>query len=822
VPVYVPAGSPPLTLHQMNSSGISFGAGDTVYALSYQRIVRSNDRGLSWSLVDPNLYAFDIIAHPGDPGVFWYHDKLRVWRADSGGTSPVPLANGLTSNPGYTSTTTLQPLTVDAWRLRADPGFPAPGTRLWLGTYGSGLFRSEDAGANWATAHEGLSATLIRALAVNPNPASAAAGGSQGLRLYGGIGDTSIASPALLRTNGLASLQWQVANTGLRAAYIRALAIDPTTARAGDSINATHIYAAGAASSSSADFMNAGVFKSSNNGGNWQTLDNGLPTRTDAGVTYSSIGIVRSIVLDPRSCAAEPRPPQPACVDLPAPGGGDPAIRPLQRVYASASGGQTPIEGVLTTTHRLIRSDDAGGSWTALDTNPGFPQNQRVTIEHEGVSYFAGASIIPVPITISPTDPDLIYVGTYASTSCSGSGGASCPPAVLAQIPDIHSGVLKTTDRGASWTPVNSGLPRIPGHSNTVQSALSMVMHPTNHDVLWVSMTDVTTSDPTLRPISVYKTVDGGATWTPSATGIPQGTDVRALTVDPGDGQRLYAAGSGTAADPGSVYRSTDGGATWMSMSIGLPAAAALALEIDPHNHTVLHAGTDTGVWSIEQVPDADGDGIPDAVENFAPNGGDGNGDGTPDSIQRQVGSVIIILNKSQPATLDELVEAAKLAKSGGGFITTDVLGGDGACAQAVDVQNRLASRVGRDYLPGQGRYYTYPRDLVQFEVLDCRSAVVDVTFHNADFSAQHGWSMRYYGPSVPGDETSIGWHDFSQHAERIDSNTWRLTLGANEFGSYRPVDDRILFVGGPACYDDRVFYNGGFEAATTAAPSCN
>ena len=136
------------------------------------------------------------------------------------------------------------------------------------------------------------------------------------------------------------------------------------------------------------------------------------------------------------------------------------------------------------------------------------------------------------------------------------------------------------------------------------------------------------------------------------------------------------------------MFRSDDGGASWRSVSIGLPADSAFALAIDPHNPGVLHAGTNTGVWSIEQLPDGDGDGIPETVEDFAPGGGDGNGDGTPDAGQGAVGSTIVLfgLNAAKQASL-------AASKGNSGYVTSDISATSGSCAQAVDVQNRLAAR---------------------------------------------------------------------------------------------------------------------------------
>jgi hypothetical protein len=152
------------------------------------------------------------------------------------------------------------------------------------------------------------------------------------------------------------------------------------------------------------------------------------------------------------------------------------------------------------------------------------------------------------------------------------------------------------------------------------------------------------------------------------------------------------------------------------------------------------------------------------------------------------------------------------------GSFTASVVSGTGAgCQRLGDVQGVVAARNGRDFLPGGeglGRFYAYPQDLVRFELRDCEAATVDLSFHAPGVNfGTYGWSLRMYGPSEPGNEQTVGWHDISALGQRINARTWRVNLSANSFGSYRPVDDAILFVGGPALFDDRVFANG-FEGS--------
>lgn len=813
---YMPSGTTEYLPYITNGS-VSFGPAGSgrVYATSNEEVMQSNDNGDTWAAALPGERALHLLAHPTVADQLWLSDGYRVRFANAGTVTADD--SGLTPNPTYTSALVgAEPVPLEITALHADPGYPVAGSHLWVASSGGGVYRRAVGAGSWASSHIGMAAVNVRALDVHPNPASVS--GSE-RTLFAGFGDTFISSPALYRSNPAFFGLWDVFNSGLRASQIRGVVVDPTTARVGSAVGSAHVYAVGRATIQPSGYRNGGLYKSTNNGGVWTTIDAGLPTRSFGGQMAVDLGTVRSVALDPRSCPAAPGPGLPVCAELPPPSGGAPAISPLNRLYVAASGSfDTSAAPVFNFTHRLLRSDDAGASWIRLDANPGFPASRRFTTTNgAGETLSVRAEVTPIGIAVDPQTSGRLFVSTFAQVFCSNqTTGTDCSPADFAAHADVPAGVFRSTDFGANWTAVNTGLPRQTGATNTVQEALSLVMHPTDPDTLWVSMAELALAS-ALRGPPIWKTTNGGASWVASSTGLPQGVDIRALAVDPADGNLLYAAGAGTAADPGAVYRSEDGGATWLSISVGLPADSALALAVDPHNPTIIHAGTNSGVWSMEQLPDADGDGAPDFVENNAPGGGDGNGDGDADATQGGVGSTVVILGPARAKGLD----AWTAPKGAGGFLTTEVVSGVGTCAQAVDVQTRLASRFGRDYLPQRFDYYAYPRDLAQFEIMDCQSAVVDLIFHNADFAASYGWSMRFYGPSVPGDSTTMGWHDISDVATRVAPNRWRIALTANAFGSYRPVNDRILFIGGPACYDDRVFVSD-FEAVSRAKPGCD
>lgn len=59
------------------------------------------------------------------------------------------------------------------------------------------------------------------------------------------------------------------------------------------------------------------------------------------------------------------------------------------------------------------------------------------------------------------------------------------------------------------------------------------------------------------------------------------------------------------------MLKSYDAGATWTGLNTGLTGARVYTLAIDPHTPTTVYAGTDSGVFRIEQVAPAFGLAIP-------------------------------------------------------------------------------------------------------------------------------------------------------------------------------------------------------------------
>ena len=104
-----------------------------------------------------------------------------------------------------------------------------------------------------------------------------------------------------------------------------------------------------------------------------------------------------------------------------------------------------------------------------------------------------------------------------------------------------------------------------------------IVVHPTNPNIVWVAA-----QGPLWAPggdRGVYKTTDGGTTWK-QVLKVDEWTGANEVHLDPNDPNTLYASTYQrhrkvwTLVDggPGSgIYKSTDGGETWTKLTRGLP-----------------------------------------------------------------------------------------------------------------------------------------------------------------------------------------------------------------------------------------------------------
>ncbi|MGH8225198.1 MAG: WD40/YVTN/BNR-like repeat-containing protein, partial [Gammaproteobacteria bacterium] len=125
-------------------------------------------------------------------------------------------------------------------------------------------------------------------------------------------------------------------------------------------------------------------------------------------------------------------------------------------------------------------------------------------------------------IVVNPTNPDIVYV------------------AVLGNVwkPGKDRGVFMTTDGGKTWTKTL--------YVNDTTGASDIAMDPQNPNVMFAGMWTVQRKPWTLVNGSsdggIWRSVDGGRTWTKLSAGLPSGPTNRvALAIAPSNPNKIYA-----------------------------------------------------------------------------------------------------------------------------------------------------------------------------------------------------------------------------------------------------------------------------------------
>ena len=226
------------------------------------------------------------------------------------------------------------------------------------------------------------------------------------------------------------------------------------------------------------------------------------------------------------------------------------AVNPHKRAeyyVAAASGG-------------VWKTDNDGTTWTPV-------------FDHEG-SYSIGT------VVLDPKDSSTVWVGSGENNS--------------QRSVSYGDGVYKSEDGGKSWK--NLGLKRS-------EHIGRIVFDPRDSKTVYVAA-----QGPLWGPggdRGLYKTTDGGQTWK-NVLSISENTGVADVVIDPDNPDTLYAAAwqrrrhVWTLIDGGpesALYKTTDGGATWTKLKSGLPSGdlGRIGLAIAPTDSNMIYATIEAG-----------------------------------------------------------------------------------------------------------------------------------------------------------------------------------------------------------------------------------
>ena len=140
------------------------------------------------------------------------------------------------------------------------------------------------------------------------------------------------------------------------------------------------------------------------------------------------------------------------------------------------------------------------------------------------------------------------------------------------------SPAYKSTTGGSSFSAIKNGLA-----ANNVRA---LAIDPVNPSTIYAGITPASTSNSFSFAGGVFKSTDGGNSWTATGNSLNLGP-VNALAIDPDVPATVYA---GTSQG---VFKSTDGGNTWIARNQGIPFIPVVnALVIDPKRPSTIYIGT--------------------------------------------------------------------------------------------------------------------------------------------------------------------------------------------------------------------------------------
>ena len=248
-------------------------------------------------------------------------------------------------------------------------------------------------------------------------------------------------------------------------------------------------------------------------------------------------------------------------------------------VYAAAGDG------------RVLRSTNGGDLWTTVVSVPSGAVSLAVDFTDPGKIYIGtreghiygltngtGLSLlhqIPdgpvVGLATSSADPNLIFAAGASGLFASRDGGTTWEKALDSQAHSIrvassagsqvvyvgtHQGVYRSEDGGLTWTNRSSGI--------TYEDIGPLAIHPQDENIvlagnnIWRWASHGHQFPASTNGEGVYKTTDGGLSWTKATRGFKD-VDVVTIAVDPDNADVAYV---GVECSRG-IFRTVDGGATW-------------------------------------------------------------------------------------------------------------------------------------------------------------------------------------------------------------------------------------------------------------------
>jgi len=219
-----------------------------------------------------------------------------------------------------------------------------------------------------------------------------------------------------------------------------------------------------------------------------------------------------------------------------------PTVNGLTEYIEPASGRVTGLAADPSDANTIFLAAAGGGLWKTTDA--GLTWSPLTDAQS---TLFMGA------VAVAPSDSTTIYAGT---------GEANMGPSKAKNFRDniyYGRGILKSSDGGSSWTLVG-------GDVFLRRTISKIVIDPTDPNTVYAAVGALATNG-LAENTGVWKSSDGGTTWTNTTASISTVAAFSDLIIDPTNNLTLYAAvgtpGVEDSRAANGVYKTTDGTASW-------------------------------------------------------------------------------------------------------------------------------------------------------------------------------------------------------------------------------------------------------------------
>ncbi len=217
----------------------------------------------------------------------------------------------------------------------------------------------------------------------------------------------------------------------------------------------------------------------------------------------------------------------------------------------------------------------------------------------------------PAPEPVHKSSDPILRPFTWRSIGPANMGGRIDDIAVVESNPSTYyvgfatGGLWKTTNNGTTFTPLFDEQP--------VTSIGDIAIAPSDPNIVYVGTGEANNRQSASFGAGVYKSTDAGKTW--KQIGLAETQSIARVVVHPKDPNIVYVAAIGHLFGPNKergLYKTTDGGATWTNTKFIDPDTGFTDVVMDPVNPNVLYAasyqrrrvpwgfnggGTASGIW---------------------------------------------------------------------------------------------------------------------------------------------------------------------------------------------------------------------------------